>query len=1149
MLEPSQRIGEYILDEPIGRSAYAQVWRAHHHMWDEQIAAVKIPTDPAYIANLRGEGVRVQRLVHPNIVRPVGFDPHADPPYLMTEFVPGGSLRPWLAEKKLSVPQAASILRQILAALEFGHGKGIVHGDIKPENILLEASADKNDFADPGSVKVTDFGVGLAAMATLTGDSAAKAQPHIGTMAYVAPEQRDGTPPDVRSDIYSVGVILFEMLTGERPTGAELPSEINPAVPKTLDDLFRKSYARRDRRFASATEMLAALQPEPRVSPPAITTWAAPPGSNIFPPAAPAQSPVAPAQSPVAPAQSPVAPAQSPVAPAQSPIAAPVLPIAREIDLSRKPESPAREKPAIRPAAAEDNSSDDLISFKDDDDRASESAEPVMSPPEDIPLDTEPAIDFQEKESERSRHAAEPDEQPEPAGEISPFAEEPPTPGLEETARLDEADLGDTPAQGEEFDADEAIEETAPAQTGPTIPTIPRVPSRADRDAMFDELSKKQLRSPDDLQVVFKPFVDLMKMDEGESANIRIRIRKWANATAGGQTEVDANLSVGSAINRPLYQLFLITRPASPTPKPDVITPHVTQRVTDHAEITAALRDTDYRLIAHVSAARIRQRFIDVFPNELLKQFLTEMSRLARAAAGLNVVRQDLLIFRANVIDTSYKFDNAEFPAYLVGNSLAIIAPREPFSRIREEPTKRAAAMFDAGDVRGGIKELYRALDNPRFVEKGGTMLGALRGKLATAYMKAAQAHFAEFGWLESLDISAKAGRLAPGSDEALEHAGKVAKRARQLHLFPGLALSIVFIGLSLLFTLDTTQDFKTNFSRIIINGFFIGGIAALIATLISTAQVAVRMGKTELSFFHAMLLPLCVGGVFALGISLRPKFENHNIEILVSAGICIVALTAVIVADTMVFKYFRKYLYRQTGETQLAGDELSVLGEIERMLDSDWEMLQPHFEKLGPLFTFAGARIALPSDTAAYTPQPMEAMPANAAAETALDESPAAPAPRAAAATASTGNSEVDKLAAQMQSRIAASGRALVPPVRLIITLTDEYSKSVTNRQLGMMQSHANKIVQKGKELLAKLADFERLCKSPLTIDGANDSPQIRQLAEDMASKTQGGDYLLYKRLADSAIAFGADQTAGLDKLRQLTAEAQLTLDRLKRG
>jgi hypothetical protein len=99
------------------------------------------------------------------------------------------------------------------------------------------------------------------------------------------------------------------------------------------------------------------------------------------------------------------------------------------------------------------------------------------------------------------------------------------------------------------------------------------------------------------------------------------------------------------------------------------------------------------------------------------------------------------------------------------------------------------------------------------------------------------------------------------------------------------------------------------------------------------------------------------------------------------------------------------------------------------------------------------------------------------------------------------------------------------------------------------MMQSHANKIVQKGKELLAKLADFERLCKSPLTIDGANDSPQIRQLAEDMASKTQGGDYLLYKRLADSAIAFGADQTAGLDKLRQLTAEAQLTLDRLKRG
>src|SRR5579872_959171 len=259
MYQPKQRVGEYVLDEAVAQTAYAEEWHAHHHMWSDQLAIVKIPTDPEYVNNLRQEGIRVQRLVHPNIICPLGFDPTAQPPYLITEYVKGESLRPWINAKRLSVTQSVNILKQILEALQFGHEREVVHGDIKPENILLDSSAAGNDFSRIGSVKVTDFGIGLAATATVTKDAAAKAQSQGGYLAYVAPEQRDGATPDAKSDIYAVGVVLFEMLTGERPSGAELPSELNPEVPQWLDDAFRKSYARRERRFESARAFIDAL--------------------------------------------------------------------------------------------------------------------------------------------------------------------------------------------------------------------------------------------------------------------------------------------------------------------------------------------------------------------------------------------------------------------------------------------------------------------------------------------------------------------------------------------------------------------------------------------------------------------------------------------------------------------------------------------------------------------------------------------------------------------------------------------------------------------------------------------------------------------------------------------------------------------------
>ncbi len=75
MFQANQRVGEYVLEELVGQDAYAEEWRAHHHMWSDQEAMVKIPTDPQYVNNLRQDGIKVHRLVHPNIIRPLGFDP------------------------------------------------------------------------------------------------------------------------------------------------------------------------------------------------------------------------------------------------------------------------------------------------------------------------------------------------------------------------------------------------------------------------------------------------------------------------------------------------------------------------------------------------------------------------------------------------------------------------------------------------------------------------------------------------------------------------------------------------------------------------------------------------------------------------------------------------------------------------------------------------------------------------------------------------------------------------------------------------------------------------------------------------------------------------------------------------------------------
>src|SRR5689334_25444218 len=103
MPSSNQRVGEFVLMDRINRGTFGEVWRAHHHVWVDQLVAIKIPTDTMYLRELQREGVAIHGLVHPNIVRAIGFDPYADPPYLTMEYIPGSSLRPLVSSRSVNI--------------------------------------------------------------------------------------------------------------------------------------------------------------------------------------------------------------------------------------------------------------------------------------------------------------------------------------------------------------------------------------------------------------------------------------------------------------------------------------------------------------------------------------------------------------------------------------------------------------------------------------------------------------------------------------------------------------------------------------------------------------------------------------------------------------------------------------------------------------------------------------------------------------------------------------------------------------------------------------------------------------------------------------------------------------------------------------
>ena len=260
--------GRYRIVKQIGRGGMADVYLAKDLILDGEEVAVKVlrtnyQTDPIAVARFQREARAMADLDHPHIVRITDIGEEDGQQYLAMEYVAGLDLKRYIKEHyPLSNEEAVRIMGQILLAMRLAHTRGIVHRDLKPQNILLTPD---------GTAKVTDFGIAVAFAET----SLTQTNSMLGSVHYLSPEQARGSKATVQSDIYAMGIIFYEMLTGHIPYDGDsavtialqhfqkpLPSIIaeNPSVPQALENVVIKATAKKlTDRYKSVAEMYVDL--------------------------------------------------------------------------------------------------------------------------------------------------------------------------------------------------------------------------------------------------------------------------------------------------------------------------------------------------------------------------------------------------------------------------------------------------------------------------------------------------------------------------------------------------------------------------------------------------------------------------------------------------------------------------------------------------------------------------------------------------------------------------------------------------------------------------------------------------------------------------------------------------------------------------
>lgn len=251
--------------EVIGHGGMGAVYKARQPKLDRIVALKIIRPDsahaPTFAERFTREARTLARLNHPHVValHDFGEVSSADAPdgqpvyYFLMEYVDGASLRELLQAGRIEPEQALSIVSQICDALQFAHDEGVVHRDIKPENILVDHR---------GRVRIADFGLARLLVSMPEDITLTATHQVMGTPLYMAPEQMTGSRSvDHRADLYSLGVILYEMLTGELPMGQFDPPSTRAGIDPRLDDIVRRSLAREpERRFQQASEIRSSVE-------------------------------------------------------------------------------------------------------------------------------------------------------------------------------------------------------------------------------------------------------------------------------------------------------------------------------------------------------------------------------------------------------------------------------------------------------------------------------------------------------------------------------------------------------------------------------------------------------------------------------------------------------------------------------------------------------------------------------------------------------------------------------------------------------------------------------------------------------------------------------------------------------------------------